>query len=227
MMITITYIEQLFSGVYLTLQLLFCSILLGLLLAIALTLMRLSAQRYLVGVAKVYIFVIRGTPLLIQFFLIYYGLSQFETIRNSIFWILLQKPFACAILALAINTSAYTSVLLKGAVDAIPKGEFEAARALGMSWFLMMRRIILPRAFRIALPAYSNEVVMVLKGTSLASTITIMELFGVTKQIIAETYADIQYMLLAGLIYFILNAVIMWGFRYAESSLAITASSNR
>lgn len=212
-------IGQMFTGVWLTLQLLGCALVVGIVLAILLTLARLSGRPYLVWPAQLYVFVIRGTPLLVQFFLIYFGLSQFAVIRDSALWVVLREPFACAVLALAINTSAYTSVLLSGAIRAIPPGEIEACKALGLSWFGMMRRVILPRAFRLALPAYSNEVVMVLKGTSLASTITLLELFGVTKQLIAQTYADIQYMLLAGILYLILNALIIGGFRYLEAKM--------
>lgn len=208
-------------GTLLTIELLICAVFLGLFIAMILTLCRFSRHAFLIWPVRAYVFAVRGTPLLVQFFLFYFGLSQFDAVRNSIFWVLLQKPFFCAALTLAINTSAYTSVLLTGAIRAIPKGEIDACKALGMSWFAMMHRVILPRAFRIALPAYSNEIVMVLKGSSLASTITLMELFGVTKQIISETYADIQFMLIAGIIYFILNALIIGAFRHFEGKIRV------
>lgn len=210
------YIIQLLYGTFTTIALMLCSLIIGLSLAIVFSLSSVAGRNYLSIPIKIYAFIIRGTPLLVQFFLIYFGSSQFEWLRNSIFWVILQKPFACAVIALAINTSAYTTVLLVGAIKSVPKGEMEACKALGMSWFTMMRLIIFPRAFRLALPAYSNEVVMILKGTSLASTITLLDIMGVTQRIIAATYASIEFLLLAGAIYLLLNAIIMAVFRYLE-----------
>lgn len=215
------FIPQILHGVWLTLALLLCSLVIGIFLAIFLTLGNISHIKIINLPIKAYLFFIRGTPLLVQFFLIYYGSSQFLWLRQSFLWPLFQKPFSCAILALGINTSAYTTVLFTGAIKSIFKGEIEACKALGMSWLLMMRRILLPKAIRNALPAYSNEVVMVLKGTSLASTITLLELMGVTQRIISQTYAAIEFLLLAGLIYFVINAFIMWAFRYLEAKLLI------
>lgn len=214
-----TYLPQIISGTLITIELVIAALIVGLFCAIILTIGASSQKKYLVWPINAFTFVIRGTPLLVQFFIIYFGSSQFEWLRNSIFWVIFQRPFTCAILTLAINTCAYTTVLFTGAVKSVPRGEVEACKALGMSWLLMMRRIIFPRAFRIALPAYSNEVVMVLKGSSLASTITLLDLFGVTQRIIAETYAAIEFLLLAGIIYFILNALLITGFRFAEQKL--------
>lgn len=210
---------QLLQGTWMTLQLVICSLLLGAVTAVLLTLAYETQRKWLQIPINIFTFLIRGTPLLVQIFLIYYGSSQFEALRNSIFWVVLQKPFACAILALAINTCAYTTVLFCGAIKSLPVGEIEACKALGMSWMLMMRKIILPRAIRFALPAYSNEVVMVLKGTSLASTITILDLMGVTQRIISQTYAAVEFLILAGVIYFILNALVIAGFRLLETRL--------
>src|SRR5262249_7460180 len=159
--------------------LMLCSLMLGLILALLMTLGLLSKRCYLVIPIKLYLFFLRGTPLLVQIFLIYYGSAQFDWLKASPLWNIFQNPFLCAVLALAFNTSAYTTVLLKGAIDSVPENEVIACTALGMSKLLMFRRIILPRAIRIALPAYSNEVIMILKGTSLASTITILDLMGV------------------------------------------------
>lgn len=213
------FLIQMLQGTWLTLQLVVCALLCGATAAVILTLGYVSDKIWLKVPINIFTFLIRGTPLLVQIFLIYYGSSQFEWLRNSPVWIILQKPFACAVIALAINTSAYTTVLFSGAVKSIPSGEIEACKALGMSWFLMMRKIVLPRAIRFALPAYSNEVVMVLKGTSLASTITILDLMGVTQRIIAQTYAAIEFLALAGVIYFILNAIIITLFRITENHL--------
>lgn len=210
------YLPQLAHGLLLTLELLVCSLSLGLLLAIFLTLMGLSDYSYLRKPVQAYIFIIRGTPLLVQFFLTYYGLGQFDWLRATPLWQILREPFACAVIALMLNTAAYTTVLLIGTVRAIPSGETDACRALGMSTGTMLRRILLPRAAQIALPSYANEVIMVFQSTSLASTITLLDLMGVTQQINAQTYASMQFFLIAGLIYLVLNGLITGVFRVFE-----------
>ncbi|MFT3741291.1 MAG: ABC transporter permease subunit [Gammaproteobacteria bacterium] len=209
-------LSDLAHGVVITLSLTACSLCVGLLLALLLTLGLLSRRVVLITPIQIFLFFIRGTPLLVQIFLIYYGSAQFDWLKASPLWVLFRDPFACAVMALAFNTSAYTTVLLKGAIDSVPSNEVIACEAMGMSRLLMFRRIILPRAIRIALPAYSNEVIMVLKGTSLASTITLLDLMGVTNQIIARTYATIPYLLVAGVIYLSLNALLVTVFRKLE-----------
>ncbi len=215
------FLMQILQGTWVTLQLVICALLFGASAAIILTLTYETNRKWLQIPIHIFTFLIRGTPLLVQIFLIYYGSSQFEWLRNSAAWAILQKPFACAILALGINTCAYTTVLFCGAIKSVPSGEVEACKALGMSWLLMMRKIIFPRAFRMALPAYSNEVVMVLKGTSLASTITILDLMGVTQRLISQTYAAVEFLLIAGVIYFVLNALVIAAFRLIEARLNI------
>ena len=211
------YLDLLLLGALTTVALLICALTLGLLAALFLVVSDALWPRLLKFPINIFVFVIRGTPLLVQFFLIYFGSSQFAWIRESILWVVLKKPFGCAMLALAINTCAYTVVLLRGAIKSIPKGEVEAAHALGKSRFLLLRKIVVPRAFRIALPAYSNEVIMVLQGTSLASTITLLDLMGMTQRVIAQTYAAIEFLIVAGVIYFIMNALIMMAFRMLEN----------
>jgi len=212
----IDYLPQLLQGTATTLLLMACALAIGIFLALIMTLCAISRHSLLRWPVNAIVFFIRGTPLLVQIFLIYYGSGQFDWLKASPLWIVLREPFACAVIALAINTASYTTVLLKGAIEAIPEGEVIACQALGMSRLLMMRYIILPRAFRIVLPAYSNEVVIVLKGTSLASTITILDLMGVTNQIIASTYATMEFLAIAGVIYLGLNALLMMGFKAVE-----------
>jgi arginine transport system permease protein len=211
------YLTLLLSGTLITIALLLFSLIIGLFAAISLVIGDVVWPRVFKLPINCFVFVIRGTPLLVQFFLIYFGSSQFAWVRESFIWVILKKPFGCAVLALAINTCAYTTVLLRGAIKSIPKGEVEAAHALGMSRFLLLRKIVLPRAFRIAMPAYSNEVVMILQGTSLASTITLLDLMGATQRVISQTYAAIEFLLIAGAIYFVLNAMIMATFRVLEN----------
>ena len=216
----IEYFWKLLFSALTTIELMLLAILFGLSLAVIFTLLSLTKKIIFTWPINTFIYFIRGTPLLVQIFLIYYGSGQLTWLHESGLWFIFKEPFACAVIALALNTSAYTTVLLRGAIASVPKAEVQAATALGMSYLLTLRRIILPRALRIVLPAYSNEVVMVLKGTSLASTITLLDLMGMTRQIIAQTYQTIEFFLLAGLIYLILNGLIITGFKCLEKHLA-------
>lgn len=204
----LSFLPELLNGVYITLILMLASITLGLALAIAMTMGTVSDHMIIKKLINSFIFFIIGTPLLVQIFLIYYGSGQFAWIRNSFLWVIFRDPMACAIIAFSINTACYTAVLLKGAIGSVPKNEIDACNAMGMSKWLAMWRIIFPRAFRLAMPAYSNEVLMILKGTSLASTITILDLMGVTQQLISESYEYLTLYLMAGGIYLLLNVII-------------------
>lgn len=211
------YLPQLISGIYTTLFLTVASLLCGLLFAMCLTAAHYSNQFILKQAVNLYVFLIRGTPLLVQIFIIYYGAGQFEWIRNSPLWILLRDPTACAIMALSMNTAAYTTVLLLGAINSVPKNEVMACEAMGMSKWLAYRRIILPRAWRIAISAYSNEVIMVLKSTSLASTITLLDIMGVVQRIISATYDTVSLYFLAAAIYLALNTIIAFTFKHLKN----------
>jgi arginine transport system permease protein len=204
------------SGLLTTLELMLFSLIFGLTLAIALTFVSQSKYLLLRWPVDIFIFFIRGTPLLVQIFLLYFGLAQFHVLRHGIFWPIISQPFACAVAAFSLNTCAYTIVLLRGAIQSVPRGEVLACQALGMTSFMMLRRVIFPRAFRLVLPAYSNEVIMILKGTTLASTITVMDLMGVTNQLIAQTYQTIPLLLLAGAIYLVVNLIVMNVFHLLE-----------
>lgn len=219
------YWPQLLSGTLTTIELMLLSLAFGLGMAIFMTLCLALKKPYLTIPINIFIFLIRGTPMLVQIFIIYYGSGQFDFIRASFLWLILKQPFACAVIALAINTSAYTTVLFTGAINSVPPGEIEACKAIAMSKLQMLWYIILPKAIRIALPAYSNEAIMILKGTSLASTITILDLMGVTRQIIAQTYATIECFIFAGIIYLILNTIIMSLFKLAEKTYYTTTQS--
>lgn len=205
----LSYLPDLASGLWITLILMLVSVTIGLVLAILMTIASRSDIYLIRKLIDACVFFIRGTPLLVQIFLIYYGAGQFEWIRDSALWVILRSPMACAIIALSVNSACYTTILLQGAIRSVPHNEMAACEALGMSKWLALRRVIFPRAFRIALPAYSNEVIMILKGTSLASTITLLDLMGVTQQLIAQTYQTVELYLLAGAIYLLLNCVII------------------
>jgi octopine/nopaline transport system permease protein len=196
---------KLLAGVPLTLQLALLATALGAVLALALAAMRISGIAALDAAARLYVFAFRGSPLLVQIFLIYYGLGQLRAVRLSVLWPFLRQPYWCAVLALTLNTAAYASEIIRGGLLSVPRGEVEAARACGMSWSLAFRRIVLPLAIRQALPAYGNELVLVVKATSLASIITLMEITGIAAKLISETYRVIEVFVVAGAIYLAIN----------------------
>ncbi|MCW6509919.1 ABC transporter permease [Lichenifustis flavocetrariae] len=191
-----------------TLALFILSISLGAVLALTLTWMRVSGIGILDRVARAYVFVFRGSPLLVQMFLIYYGLGQFPAVRHSVAWPVLREPFACAVISLGLCTAAYSAEIFRGALLAVGDREVEAARACGMSGFLLFRRIIFPIALRAALPAYSTEMILMVKSTSLASILTVSEMTGVAQKLIAQTYRTMEIFLCAALIYLAINFVV-------------------
>lgn len=190
-------------GIGITFKLLVISGVLGMVLAILLLLMRISGKWYLSFPAQVYIYVFRGTPILVQIFIIYYGLPQFEAIRDSVFWPILREPTGCAILALSLNTGAYVSEILRGGVLGVSAGLLEAGSALGMSARQKFIYITAPIAARLALPAYSNDVISLLKSTALASTITIADMTGIARTIVADTYAPYEIFISLAIVYMI------------------------
>ncbi len=206
------------AGFQVTLELLAVSTLVGLALAVPIALARLSSNRLLSVPATAYAYLFRGTPLLVQIFIIYYGLPQFDAVRDSAVWPLLRDPLPCALIAFSLNMAAYTGEVVRGGILAVPNGEREAALAVGMTRALALRRVILPRAFRIALPALSNEVVLQLKATSLASTVTLIDLTGVGRRLAAKTYTT-DGLYVAGAVYILLTFLIASGFRLLESRL--------
>ena len=213
------YFPRLLQGAWLTMELVAVSGLLGLLLAVPLALMRASANPAINAFPYAYIFFFRGTPLLVQIFLIYYGASQFDAVKESFLWPILREPYWCAIIAFSMNPAAYTAELIRAAIQAIPKGEIEVSLALGMSKLTMIRRIILPRAAGIVLPGYSNEVLLMLKSSALASTITLLDLTGMARTIIARTYTPLEMFFAAGMVYLAIAAVMILIFRLLERRL--------
>lgn len=211
-----TSLPKLLLGVPLTLELVFISLAIGLAGAVCVALMRLSGSRVVSEIAYRYVYVFRGTPLLVQIFLIYYGLSQFEAVRDSIAWTVLREPFWCAIIALALNTAAYSSEIIRGGIQSVPLGQIEAARACGMSRFLLFRRIVAPIAIRQGLPAYSNEVILIVKATSLASVITLMDVTGIARSEVSRTFAPYEIWTAAAVIYLTINFLITRAFQALE-----------
>ncbi len=204
------------QGLVTTLGLLVASLALGLAAALPLAVCRASSRRWLSAPVWAYTYVMRGTPLLVQLFLLYHGLAQFEAVRASLAWPLLSQAWFCAVLAFALNTCAYTTEMLAGAIRATPAGEVEAARSLGLSPVTLMRRIVLPAALRRCLPAYGNEVIMMLHATSLASVVTLLDLTGAARDMNSRLYLPFEAFLTAGLFYLALSLLLVALFQRAE-----------
>ena len=205
-----------FGGALLTLKLLLISLALGLVLAVPLALMRVSRAPWLNAPAWLYTYVIRGTPMLVQLFLIYYGLAQFEAVRHSVLWPYLSSATFCACLAFTLNTSAYSAELLAGSLRSTPGGEIEAAKAMGMSRLTLYRRILLPSALRRVLPQYSNEVLMMLQTTSLASIVTLVDITGAARTVSSRYYMPFEAFITAALMYLALTFILVRLFKLAE-----------
>ncbi|MCC4263236.1 ABC transporter permease [Oceanimonas baumannii] len=204
------------QGLYTTVWLVSLALVLGLLLAVPMGIMRNSHSWLLKGPAWAYIYFFRGTPLLVQLFLIYYGAAQWQWLKDSAAWELFSQAWFCAVLAFTLNTGAYTAEIIRGAISAMPKGEIEAAYAFGMSRLTTLRRIILPNSFRRALPAYSNEVIFMLHGSAVAGVITIVDLTGAARIVNSRYYSPFEAFLAAGFLYMCLTFLLVWGFRRLE-----------
>ncbi|HVJ32284.1 MAG TPA: ABC transporter permease [Terriglobia bacterium] len=212
-----TLIPRLIAAVPVTLALTAISCVVGNLLAVPIAVARVSPRWYLWAPSYVYILLMRGTPLLVQIYLIYYGLGQIlpgTWVRHSFLWPYLRDGFWYAIFALSLNTAGYTGEILRGAIQAVPHGETEAGKAFGMSGWLIFRRITLPRAIRICLPTMSTETVLLLKSTSLAATITVMDVMGTARWLQKQSFRTYEPLIAAGIIYvilvFILTRFLNW-----------------
>ena len=206
-----------FAGLLVTLKLLALSLLCGLALALPLALVRTVSRGLASRAVWAYTYVFRGTPMLVQLFLCYYGLAQFEAVRESWAWPWLSSASFCAWLTFSLNTAAYTTEIIAGSIRALPAGEIEAAKALGMSRGLMLRRIVLPAALRRALPAYGNEAIFMLHGTSLASVVTLLDVTGAAREVNAKYYLPFEAFITAGAFYFVMTLCLVGLFRWAEA----------
>ncbi len=219
------HVWQMLSGLVTSIELTAISLLVGCALAIFMTITLVLRLATLHWVSRAVITLFTGTPLLVQIFLIYYGPGQFEWIRDSVLWSSLSQPWFCAMLALALNTAAYSTQLFYGAVNAIPSGQWQACKALGMNTKQTLQ-VILPYAIRRAVPAYSNEVILVFKGTSLASTITIMDVMGYAQRINAQTYDTLSVFAVAGAFYLAVNGILTLIFRQIERKVLAFENAN-
>ncbi len=210
-----------FEGAWLTVELTTISIAIGLALALPMALARLSRNPLLKWPAFGFMFYFRGTPLLVQIFLIYYGAGQFNAELKAIgLWDgFFREAYFCAIVTYTLNTTAYTAEIIRGGIQGVPFGEVEAARAYGMSGAKLYRRIILPKAARIALPAYTNEVVFLFQSTSLVSVITLLDLTGIARDVIADTFRTFEVWIFTGAFYLVISYLIFFALRRLERRL--------
>ncbi|MBB6219616.1 ABC transporter permease [Rhizobium leguminosarum] len=195
-------------GLALTLALTFASLAAGFVISVPLAFLRASPNPWAFGPVLAYTYAFRGTPLLVQLFLIYYGIGQLPFVRQSFLWAVMREPFWCAFIAFTLNSAAHTTEVLRGGIQTVPLGQIEAAKALGLSRLHVMRLIVFPLAIRIALPAYVNEVIGMLKASSLASTITLLEITGIARQLVSETFAPYEVFIVAGSLYLLLTLII-------------------
>ena len=199
---------KLLSAAAITLKLLSVSLIIGLFIGLFFAILRLNKNIFINKFAYGYSYVFRGTPLLVQIFIIYFGLGQIEYLRSTVLWVVLKEPYWCAIIAFALNTGAYTSEILRSAFQTIKPGIVEAGKSLGISNKVIFYKIQIPIAIRQSLPAYGNEIILMMKGTSLASTVTLMDLTGVAKYIISTTFKPIEVFIVAGGIYLFMTFII-------------------
>jgi len=215
----INSLPKLLSATLTTLKLLSLSLIFGLTIGLIFAIMRLSKNKLITNFSYGFSYIFRGTPLLVQIFIIYFGLGQIEYLRSTILWIILKEPYWCAIIAFSLNTGAYTSEILRSAFQTIKPGFIEAGKSLGISSKIIIYKIQIPIAIRQSLPAYGNEIILMLKGTSLASTVTLMDLTGVAKYIISTTFKPIEVFIVAGSIYLFLTFLIHNFIKFAEKKM--------
>ena len=207
---------KLLNATLITLKLLSVSLILGLFIGLGFAILRMNNNKLINKFAYGYSYIFRGTPLLVQIFIIYFGLGQIEYLRTTFLWVVLKEPYWCAIIAFSLNTGAYTSEILRSAFQTIKPGYLEAGRSLGIPTKIIFTKIQIPIAIKQSLPAYGNEIILMLKGTSLASTVTLMDLTGVAKYIISTTFKPVEVFIVAGGIYLFMTFLIHNVIKYLE-----------
>ena len=213
---------KLLGATVITLKLLSVSLVIGLFIGLIFAILRLNKNIFINRFAYGYSYIFRGTPLLVQIFIIYFGLGQIEYLRSTVLWVILKEPYWCAIIAFALNTGAYTSEILRSAFQTIKPGLIEAGKSLGISNKIIFYKIQIPIAIRQSLPAYGNEIILMMKGTSLASTVTLMDLTGVAKYIISTTFKPVEVFIVAGGIYLFMTFIIHNAIKYLEKKYSFS-----
>jgi octopine/nopaline transport system permease protein len=214
---------KLLNAAVVTIKLLSVSLIVGLFIGLVFAILRLNKNIFIKRFAYGYSYLFRGTPLLVQIFIIYFGLGQIESLRSSFLWVILKEPYWCAIIAFALNTGAYTSEILRSAFQTIKPGVIEAGKSLGIPSKIIFYKIQIPIAIRQSLPAYGNEIILMMKGTSLASTVTLMDLTGVAKYIISTTFKPIEVFVVAGGIYLFMTFIIHNVIKFLEKKYSFNS----
>ena len=207
---------EVIAGLDNTLLLLIISLPIGFVFSLFFALGRVSSNKLISKPIASYIFIVRGTPLLVQIYLIYFGLGSIKFIRESFLWYLLKEPFWCGVLALTINTVAYGSEIFRGGIQSVTRGQVESGKALGFNKFMLLRKLIIPIALRKILPSYGNELILMVKATSLVSLTTYMEMTGIARKIMAKTFAPVEAFIAAGILYLFLNFLMIQFIKYLE-----------
>ena len=215
-------LPKLLPAALVSLKLLISSLIIGLIIGLGFAILRLNKNIFINKFAYGYSYLFRGTPLLVQIFIIYYGLAQIEYLRSTFLWVIIKEPYWCAIIAFSLNTGAYTSEILRSAFQTIKVGVIEAGKSLGISNKIIFYKIQIPIAIRQSLPAYGNEIILMLKGTSLASTVTLMDLTGVAKYIISTTFKPIEIFIVAGSIYLFMTFCIYNLIKFLEKKYSFS-----
>ena len=205
------------AGVWMTLQLTAIALAVGFVIALPAGIARARRVPWVSPAINAYVYLFRGTPLLVQTYLVYYGLAQFEWIRMSWAWTFLRDPWWCAVIAFSLNSGAYATEIIRGAVETTPRGELEAARALGLSAWQIDRLVLIPSALRRALPQYGNEVVFMLHGSVIASVITLQDILGAGRTLNSRYYLAYEGILTAAVLYMAITFLLVAIFRRLES----------
>tara|TARA_B100001250_G_scaffold410275_1_gene436397 strand:- start:803 stop:1471 length:669 start_codon:yes stop_codon:yes gene_type:complete len=219
MNLMIEKLPELLKASILTIELTLLSLFIGILLGLVFAILRLSKNKVVHNISYYYSFIFRGTPLFVQMFIIYFGLAQLEFIRESFLWVVLKKPYWCAIIAFSLNTGAYTAEIFRSGFEKVDKDLIEAAHSLGMSKYNIFYKIILPIGLKQSIPAYGNEMILMLKGTSLASTITLIDLTGAAKYIISTHFNPVEVFIFAGSIYLFFTFLIHNFIKFTEKKM--------
>ena len=219
----INSLPKLLGAAVITLKLLSVSLIIGLFIGLSFAILRINKNIFINRFAYGYSYLFRGTPLLVQIFIIYFGLGQIEYLRTTFLWVILKEPYWCAIIAFALNTGAYTSEILRSAFQTIKPGIIEAGQSLGISSKNIFYKIQIPIAIRQSLPAYGNEIILMMKGTSLASTVTLMDLTGVAKYIISTTFRPVEVFIVAGGIYLFMTFIIHNVIKFLEKKYSFNS----
>lgn len=227
----LSYWETFLTGIKNTILLVVVGLSFGAVIALPMAIIRWKRVPVLAKAIGVFVYVFRGSPMLVQAYLLYYGLAQFESVRNSMFWVVLKEPWWCAAIAFAINSAAYQVEIYRGGLDAVPRGEIEATAAIGMSQGIALRHVILPSALRRCLPMMANESIFLLHGSAIASMLTITDVLGAGRKLNAQYYLAYEGFLAATVIYmvlvYIITRILGWVERRTLKHLALQSMATR